>query len=108
MATVVVTSEATDNLKGLPAPIVYRFYQDIVPRLEKWPAVSGCKSLRGDLAGHYRIRTGDYRFQFRVERQQTTIQVAVRVKKRVKLEQRTVEDFRVIVERAGHRDGFYE
>lgn len=108
MAAVVLSSEATENLKALPAPIVFRFYRDIVPRLEQWPAVSGCKPLRGSLAGYYRIRTGDYRFQFRVERTQTVIQVPVRTKKGVRLEERTHEDYRVIVERAGHRDGFYE
>jgi mRNA-degrading endonuclease RelE of RelBE toxin-antitoxin system len=49
-----------------------------------WPTVSGAKPLTGKLAGHYRIRTGDYRLQFRVEGE------------------------RVIVEKVGHRDRFYE
>jgi len=53
-------------------------------RLEHWPAVSGAKPLRGRLAGHYRIRTGDYRLQFHVEGDS------------------------VVIERVGHRDGFYE
>jgi mRNA-degrading endonuclease RelE of RelBE toxin-antitoxin system len=38
----------------------------------------------GRLAGHYRIRTGDYRVQFYVEGET------------------------VIVEKIAHRDGFYE
>lgn len=42
------------------------------------------KPLRGEFAGHYRLRTGDYRLQFRVE-----------------------GDL-VIIEKVGHRDGFYE
>lgn len=36
------------------------------------------------MAGHYRLRTGDYRVQFQVSRQT------------------------VLVEKIGHRDGFYE
>jgi mRNA-degrading endonuclease RelE of RelBE toxin-antitoxin system len=46
--------------------------------------VSGAKPLRGGLAGHYRLRTGDYRMQFRVAAAE------------------------VIVERVGHRDRFYD
>ena len=46
--------------------------------------VSGAKSLTGNLAGRYRIRTGDYRLQFRVA------------------------DGVVVIERIGHRDGFYD
>ncbi len=56
---------------------------NIVERLKKWPAVSGAKPLRHGLAGHYRMRTGDYGIQFRVEGDT------------------------VVVERIGHRDGFY-
>jgi mRNA-degrading endonuclease RelE of RelBE toxin-antitoxin system len=55
----------------------------LLVRLEQWPEVSGIKSLTGDLAGRYRLRTGDYRVQFYV-----------------------VGDD-VIVEKIGHRDGFY-
>ncbi|MDA8377193.1 MAG: hypothetical protein M0Z50_09065 [Planctomycetia bacterium] len=40
--------------------------------------------MRGNLAGHYRKRTGDYRIQFKVEGNT------------------------VIVEKIGHRDDFYE
>ena len=52
-------------------------------RLEQWPNVSGAKRLTGGLAGRFRLRTGDYRVQFRA-----------------------VGD-RVTVEKIGHRDGFY-
>ena len=55
-----------------------------VERLQYWPRVSGVKALRGRKAGHFRIRTGDYRIQFRLEGQS------------------------LIVEKIGHRDGFYE
>jgi mRNA-degrading endonuclease RelE of RelBE toxin-antitoxin system len=46
--------------------------------------VSGVKALRGDLAGCFRLRTGDYRVQFRVAGET------------------------IIIEKVGHRDGFYE
>jgi mRNA interferase RelE/StbE len=36
-------------------------------RLEQWPNVSGVTPLRGDLAGHYRLRVGDWRIVFRVQ-----------------------------------------
>ncbi len=42
------------------------------------------KALSGPLAGHWRLRTGDYRVQFRVEGEL------------------------VIVEKVGHRDKFYQ
>ena len=56
----------------------------LLERLEKWPNVSGTKPLRGNLAGRYRLRTGDFRMQFQV-----------------------VNNI-VIIEQIGHRDGFYE
>jgi mRNA-degrading endonuclease RelE of RelBE toxin-antitoxin system len=52
--------------------------------LEDWPEVSGAKPLTGNLAGKYRVRTGDYRIQSGVEGET------------------------VRVEKIGHRDGFYE
>jgi mRNA-degrading endonuclease RelE of RelBE toxin-antitoxin system len=55
----------------------------IIERLEKWPAVRGAKPLRGKLAGHRRMRTGDYRVQFYL-------------------------DGDTVIEKVGHRDGFYE
>lgn len=74
---------AAEQFGKLPERIKSRVI-GIIQRLSHWPAVSGVKPLRGDLAGHYRIRTGDYRLQFRVEREE------------------------VIIERMGHRDRFYE
>jgi mRNA-degrading endonuclease RelE of RelBE toxin-antitoxin system len=46
--------------------------------------VSGAKPLSGNLAGKFRLRTGDYRLQFRLERGT------------------------IVVEQVGHRDGFYD
>jgi mRNA interferase RelE/StbE len=82
-ATVIVSPEALAEADKLPRVIHGRVVR-IVERLAAWPNVSGAKPLRHGLAGRYRIRTGDYRVQFRVEG-------------------RTV-----IVEKIGHRDGFYE
>ena len=78
-----LTPPAAGQLAKLPRVIRTRV-TNILERLEKWPEVSGAKSLTGNLAGRYRIRTGDYRLQFRV---------AGGV---------------VVVERIGHRDGFYD
>ena len=73
---------AHKQLQELPRAIQDRIGHLIV-RLQNWPDVSGVKSLRGNLAGHFRLRTGNYRLQFRVAGNQ------------------------VIIERVGHRDGFY-
>lgn len=83
MARVTLTPEAARQLDGLPLPIRGRVLT-IMERLERWPAVSGAKPLRRELAGRYRMRTGDYRVQFQVRGEH------------------------VIIERVGHRDGFYE
>lgn len=56
--TVVISPEAAAQLEWLPLAIRARVLA-IVQRLARWPEVSGAKPLRGDLAGHYRIRTGD-------------------------------------------------
>ena len=78
-----MTPAATDELEQLSNPIHGRVLRLLV-RLEHWPDVSGAKPLRGELAGCYRLRTGDYRIQFRVAGDVVT------------------------VEKIGHRDGFYE
>jgi mRNA-degrading endonuclease RelE of RelBE toxin-antitoxin system len=83
MAKVVMTASAARQLDALPLAIRVRMAA-IVERLEGWPKVSGAKPLRGPLAGHFRVRTGDYRMQFHVSGET------------------------VVIERVGHRDGFYE
>ena len=83
MALVVLSPDAAEQLGGLPRPIQARM-ATIFERLEDWPEMSGAKRLTGDLAGKYRIRTGDCRIQFGVEGET------------------------VRVEKIGHRDGFYE
>lgn len=87
MATVLITTEAREQFDALPTKIKDRI-EVVFSRLGQWPQVSGAKPLRGDLAGQYRIRTGDYRVQFSVNAKGQPVIVTV-----VKV---------------GHRDGFYE
>jgi mRNA-degrading endonuclease RelE of RelBE toxin-antitoxin system len=82
MPSVTLLYDAAMQLGDLPKPIKARMVELIV-RLADWPEVSGAKPLTGKLAGRYRLRTGDYRVQFRIDRDE------------------------VIVEQIGHRDGFY-
>jgi mRNA-degrading endonuclease RelE of RelBE toxin-antitoxin system len=82
MVTVVLTAAAANELEQLGNPIHGRVLRLLV-RLQEWPDVSGAKPLRGELAGHYRLRTGDYRIQFHVAADVVT------------------------VEKIGHRDRFY-
>jgi mRNA-degrading endonuclease RelE of RelBE toxin-antitoxin system len=83
MAKVELTQQAERQVDELPRAIRLRLLE-VVRRLEKWPQVSGAKPLRGKLAGHFRIRTGDYRVQFFLDGEI------------------------VVIEKVGHRDGFYE
>ena len=83
MATVELTPEAAEQAERLPK-VIHKRVLALVERLQDWPMVSGAKPLRGDLAGFYRLRTGDYRLRFRVKAQ------------------------RVIVDKIGHRSEFYE
>jgi mRNA-degrading endonuclease RelE of RelBE toxin-antitoxin system len=79
---VLLTPAAQEGLESLKPPMHGRVLR-ILERLERWPNVSGAKPLKGDLAGKFRLRTGDYRVQI----------------------QPVGND--VLVERIGHRDGFY-
>ena len=83
MAIVELTPEAQRQSLKLPKPIRGRLH-GVLARLAAWPRVSGAKPLRGNLAGRFRLRTGDHRIQFQV-----TGDV-------------------VKVEKIGHRDQFYE
>ena len=60
MAIVRITPEALEQADALNEPILTRVLR-LLERLQKWPQVSGAKPLTGNLAGHYRLRTGDYR-----------------------------------------------
>ena len=65
MATVIIEPEAQTQLDRVPRGIHGRIL-NLIARLEKWPQVSGAKPLRRNLAGKYRLRTGDWRLIFRV------------------------------------------
>jgi len=78
-----LTPDAARDFDALPRTIKARVLQ-VFERLQTWPSVSGAKPLRGDLAGKFRMRTGDYRVQFHVRGE------------------------RVIIGRISHRAGFYE
>lgn len=65
MATVVITDKAAAEVAALPVPIQVRVAK-VVRRLERWPHVSGYDTLKGPWAGHFKIRTGDYRVIFQV------------------------------------------
>jgi mRNA-degrading endonuclease RelE of RelBE toxin-antitoxin system len=107
MATVVVPPEVFREMEDLPTRIVARM-RKLVERLKQWPDVSGVKHLRGDLAGKHRVRTGDYRLQFRVEEARKTRQVKRVVKGKEVVQEHEVVEHKVILEKAGHRDGFYD
>jgi len=83
MPAVVLTAEAEEQAERLPKVIHARILK-LVERLANWPDVSGAKALGGDLAGWYRLRTGDYRLRFRVK------------------------GGKIIVDKIGHRRDFYE
>lgn len=80
---VLLAPEARRQLDPLPTLIKVRVL-NVFDRLKSWPNVSGAKPLRNKMAGQYRMRTGDYRVQFRIEGDS------------------------VVVTRIGHRDGFYD
>jgi len=65
MASVILTATAQTEFDALPVVIRIRV-QEVFVRLARWPAVSGAKPLRGELAGNWRIRSGDWRIVFTV------------------------------------------
>ena len=77
MATVELTPEAAWQFDRMPLPIRARVNR-LRERLARWPEVSGVKALSGNLAGHYRLRTGDYRLRFRVEGDKVIVDKIVR------------------------------
>ena len=80
---VTITAAAREGFVRLPRVMQARVLL-LFERLRRWPNVSGVRPLTGRPAGRYRLRTGDYRLQFRVRGAIVT------------------------VEKIGHRDRFYE
>jgi mRNA interferase RelE/StbE len=72
MATVELTPEAHEQRARLPNKAKERV-QKMLMRLEKWPKVTGVKKLKGNLAGWYRARVGDYRIRFTVKGEVVTV-----------------------------------
>lgn len=107
MVTVTMLSEAREQLSELPCLIGLRV-EKLLTRLSQWPNVSGVKRLRGDLAGSCRLRTGDYRLQLRVHEKKKTVQQKQMVKGKEVIVERETTDYAIVVEKIGHRDGFYE
>jgi mRNA-degrading endonuclease RelE of RelBE toxin-antitoxin system len=103
-ADVVLTAKIRQEILDLNNVVISARVYKLIDRLKSWPNVSGVKALSGDLAGKYRIRTGDYRIQFRVERQPVE---ATAKQKQMKPSSEGTR-LKVIVEKVGHRDGFYE
>jgi mRNA-degrading endonuclease RelE of RelBE toxin-antitoxin system len=67
-----MTEDAENEAASLPVVIKARI-REIVVRLGQWPNVSGAKRLKGQLSGQRRMRTGDYRVQFVVGREEIVI-----------------------------------
>jgi mRNA-degrading endonuclease RelE of RelBE toxin-antitoxin system len=107
-ADVVLTDQARKDILDLKNAVIAARLWKLVDRLKNWPDVSGVKSLTGNLAGKYRIRTGDYRIQFRVEGQSEPQNPAVTKGNASKLKRTDPPRHRLIIEKVGHRDGFYE
>jgi mRNA-degrading endonuclease RelE of RelBE toxin-antitoxin system len=107
MVTVTLTREAREQLSELPRPIALRM-DKLLTRLSQWPDVSGVRHLRGDLAGKCRLRTGDYRLQIQVHETKKTIKEKQTVQGKEVIAEREITDYAVVVEKIGHRDGFYE
>ena len=63
MAVVRLATDAQKDFDALPLTMKVRV-RHVFVRLQQWPKVSGAKPLRKEWAGHYRIRTGDWRVIF--------------------------------------------
>ena len=77
----------------MPAAIHRRIVK-LAKRLENWPEVSGVKTLSGNRAGWYRMRTGDYRLLFRIES--------------IEADKSADKIIVIIVDKIGHRKDVYE
>jgi mRNA-degrading endonuclease RelE of RelBE toxin-antitoxin system len=97
MVHVIITKEAVKQIQALPTPIVARM-ERLVERLRLWPDVSGVKALRGELAGAYRMRTGDYRLQFHVRTSRKVIKTQKTLRGKVVTEGREIIETTIVVE----------
>jgi mRNA-degrading endonuclease RelE of RelBE toxin-antitoxin system len=81
---VFLSQDAEAQMLDLP-PVINARVRKVFERLRRWPQVSGAKVLKGQFAGQFRVRTGDYRVQFL-----------------------RLDESRLLVVKIGHRDGFYD
>src|SRR5579859_7850060 len=103
-----LSKAAKEQLDELPTPIIARMTR-LLERLSEWPKVSGAKRLSGELAGKFRLRTGDYRLQFSVEVKEVEVHTRqVKVGKKTVEKRVEIKQYRIVVEKIGHRDGFYD
>src|SRR5260370_41956125 len=107
MVRVTLTGEGWEKLSELPRLMAVRM-EKLLTRLGQWPNVSGVKHLRGELVGRCRLRTGDYRLQFRVEEKKRQARETKILKGNEITLEKEVMDYIVTVEKIEHRDGFYE
>jgi len=107
-AEVVLTEEARKGIEGVKNVVITARMYRLVERLKDWPNVSGVKPLTGSLAGKYRLRTGDYRLQFHVETKRVKVEGRKFVKGKPVQVVEEVQRHRVVIEKVGHRDGFYD
>jgi mRNA-degrading endonuclease RelE of RelBE toxin-antitoxin system len=63
-----MTADAQTDYRNLPLVIRSRVAA-ILEKLVNWPQVSGAKPLRGNLKGHFRLRTGNWRIIVKPEGQ---------------------------------------
>jgi hypothetical protein len=66
------------------------------------------KRLTGNLAGKCRLRTGDYRLQFQVSVRKISVKEKKVVAGKEVVQEKEIREYTVTIEKAGHRDGFYE
>ena len=72
--TVVILPSAERELKAIPIQFA-RQIRARIKSLEDDPRPPGCKKLKGESRGLYRIRQGDYRIIYDVQDQITTVTV---------------------------------
>ena len=99
--------QARRELNELKNVVIVARLHKLFERLKNWPNVSGVKALSGNLAGKYRIRTGDYRVQFRVENVQPVEAPKSGTGSQSKQDE-TAKKLAIVIEKVGHRDGFYD
>ena len=105
-AEVILTHQVRQDILDLNNVVISARVWQLIERLKNWPAVSGVKRLSGNLAGKCRMRTGDYRIQFHVVTE--TVAVGDRDKTKRKKASQTALQHKIVIEKIGHRDGFYE